>query len=138
MVTKTFNRLNRKKAASVKLNAIVVDEDFKEVKNPLPMDTPNFIKAMTAPNIRYPEGMAEDEAFTKSNLEIETMLRSLQATVLTGMKASTIAEVAFYEAELAGIRGTAFSHGGPAGINTPSSRRARRGVLIPAEQLVYI
>jgi hypothetical protein len=105
MVTKTINRLNRKRAASVKLNAIVVDEDFKEVKNPLPMDTPYFIKSMTAPYIRYPEGMAEDEAFSKSNLEIQTMLRSMQATVLTGLKASSIAEVAFYEAELAGIRG---------------------------------
>ena len=95
MVTKIVNRLNRKRAASVKLNAIIVDKDFKQVKNPLPMDTPYFIKSMTAPNIRYPEGMAEDKAFSKSNLEIETQLRSLHATVLIGLKASSIAEVAF-------------------------------------------
>jgi hypothetical protein len=104
LVTSTVNRLNRKKATSESLNAIVVDEDFKQVKNPLPSNTPKFIKAMTAPSIHYPKGMAEDEAFTQSNLQIETALRSLQATVLSAIKLSAVAEVQFYDRELASIR----------------------------------
>jgi hypothetical protein len=103
-VSGTLNRLNRKKARDTAYSTIVIDEDFKKIDNPLPPNTPNFIKNLKAPVISYPEGMADDDELLESKKAVETQLRVLQATVFSAVKLSAKAEVRFYETELTSIR----------------------------------
>ena len=55
---------------------------------------------MKAPSVRYPKEMKADEKLEASNLSIETALRALQGTVVTGVITATIDEIAFHEAAL--------------------------------------
>ena len=95
-----LNILNRTQAKLEGLSRVTIDEDFLDAKKPLPEHTPNFVKAMKAPSVRYPKEMKADEKLEASNLSIETALRALQGTVITGVITATTDEIVFHEAAL--------------------------------------
>jgi hypothetical protein len=95
-----LNILNRTQAKLEGLSRVTIDADFLDAKKPLPEHTPNFVKAMKAPSVRYPKEMKADEKLEASNLSIETALRALQGTVITGVITATTDEIVFHEAAL--------------------------------------
>jgi hypothetical protein len=99
-VSSGINEVNKTQAKLEGLSQVTIDADFLDAEKPLPERTPKFVKAMKAPSVRYPEEMKADEKLKASNKSIDTALRALQGTVVKGVIAATVDELAFHEAAL--------------------------------------
>jgi hypothetical protein len=103
--TSTVNQLNRFSAKLAGLLTIdPTGEYFLDCQNPLPANTPGFVKTCVTGSVRIPKELEGNARLIECVKAVRTAERAIQGTLISGLIASNEEKVKLLDAQLLGIK----------------------------------